>query len=162
MYCLNVFMIFLQVSPENLAGMIALIDKGTISGKIAKKVTEENGGDTIETLSKMKEYITENIEEGETEFIDTEQVADKIFDGKPGMKSEFIDKIEKANVPQKVEVNSYVTKKLASNVKIVTDIGVEVIFPAEYYQNNEYIEFINNDDGTISIQINNIGEVINK
>ena len=109
--------------------------------KIAKKVTEENGGDTIETLSKMKEYIT---------------------DGKPGMKSEFIDKIEKANVPQKVEVNSYVTKKLASNVKIVTDIGVEVIFPAEYYQNNEYIEFINNDDGTISIQINNIGEVINK
>ena len=117
--------------------------------KIAKKVTEENGGDTIETLSKMKEYITENIEEGETEFIDTEQVADKIFDGKPGMKSEF-------------EVNSYVTKKLASNVKIVTDIGVEVIFPAEYYQNNEYIEFINNDDGTISIQINNIGEVINK
>ena len=82
--------------------------------KIAKKVTEENGGDTIETLSKMK------------------------------------------------EVNSYVTKKLASNVKIVTDIGVEVIFPAEYYQNNEYIEFINNDDGTISIQINNIGEVINK
>ena len=78
--------------------------------KIAKKVTEENGGDTIETLSKMKEYITENIEEGETEFIDTEQVADKIFDGKPGMKSEFIDKIEKANVPQKVEVNSYVTK----------------------------------------------------
>ena len=56
--------------------------------KIAKKVTEENGGDTIETLSKMKEYITENIEEGETEFIDTEQVADKIFDGKPGMKSE--------------------------------------------------------------------------
>jgi len=121
--------------------------------KIAKKVTEENGGDPIETLSKMKEYITENIEEGETEFIDTEQVADKIFDGKPGMKSEFIDKIEKANVPQKVEVNSYVTKKLASNVKIVTDIGVEVIFPAEYYQNNEYIEFINNDDGTISIQI---------
>ena len=51
---------------------------------------------------------------------------------------------------------------LSTNVKIVTDIGVEVIFPAEYYQNNEYIEFINNDDGTISIQINNIGEVINK
>ncbi len=129
--------------------------------KLRKRLRKKTAA-IIQTLSKMKEYITENIEEGETEFIDTEQVADKIFDGKPGMKSEFIDKIEKANVPQKVEVNSYVTKKLASNVKIVTDIGVEVIFPAEYYQNNEYIEFINNDDGTISIQINNIGEVINK
>lgn len=130
--------------------------------KIAKKVTEENGGDAIETLSKMKEYITENIEEGEHKYIETDKVAEKIFDGKPGMREEFIEKIEKANVPQRVEVNSYVTKKLSSNVKIVTDIGVEVIFPAEYYQDSEYVQFINNEDGTISIQINNIGEVINK
>lgn len=130
--------------------------------KIAKKVTEENGGDAIETMSKMKEYITENIEEGEKTYIDTEEVAEKIFDGKPGMRDEFIQKIEKANVPQKVEMNSYVTKKLASNVKIVTDIGVELTFPAEYYQNSDYVSFINNEDGTISIQINNIGEVINK
>lgn len=130
--------------------------------KIAKKVTEENGGDAIETMSRMKEYITENIEEGEKTFIDTEKVAEKIFDGKPGMRDEFMQKIEKANVPQKVEMNSYVTKKLASNVKIVTDIGVELTFPAEYYQNSDYVSFINNEDGTISIQINNIGEVINK
>lgn len=130
--------------------------------KIAKKVTEENGGDAIETMSKMKEYITENIEDGEKTYIDTEEVAEKIFDGKPGMRDEFIQKIEKANVPQKVEMNSYVTKKLASNVKIVTDIGVELTFPAEYYQNSDYVSFINNEDGTISIQINNIGEVINK
>lgn len=130
--------------------------------KIAKKVTEENGGDELETLSKMKEYITENIENGEQEYIETDKVAEKIFDGKPGMREEFIEKIEKAHVPQRVEVNSYVTKKLASNVKIVTDIGVELTFPAEYYQNSEYIQFINNEDGTISIQINNIGEVINK
>lgn len=130
--------------------------------KIAKKVTEENGGDTIEAISKMKEYIVENIEDGENDFIDTEAVADKLFDGKPGMKSEFIEKIEKANVPQKVAVNSYVTKKLSSNVKLTTDIGVEIVFPAEYYQNNDYIEFTNNEDGTISIQIKNIGELINK
>ncbi|MCD8181289.1 MAG: nucleoid-associated protein, partial [Firmicutes bacterium] len=130
--------------------------------KIAKKVTEENGGDAIETLSKMKEYITENVEEGGADYIETDKVAEKIFDGKPGMREEFMEKIEKASVPQRVEVNSYVTKKLASNVKIVTDIGVELTFPAEYYQNSEYIQFINNEDGTISIQINNIGEVINK
>ena len=110
----------------------------------------------------MKEYVTESVEEGDTEYIETEKVAEKLFDGKPGMRDEFMEKIEKANVPQKVEVNSYVTKKLSSNVKIVTDIGIELVFPAEYYQNNDYIEFINNEDGTISIQINNIGELINK
>ena len=130
--------------------------------RIAKKVTEENGGDSIETMSKMKEYVTETVEEGEKKYIETDKVADKIFDGRPSMRDEFMQKIEKANVPQRVAVNSYVTKKLASNVKLVTDIGVELTFPAEYYQNSEYIEFINNEDGTISIQINNIGEVINK
>lgn len=130
--------------------------------KIAKKVTEENGGDALETLSKMKEYVIESVEEGDTEYIETQKVADKIFDGKPTMREEFMEKIEKANVPQRVEVNSYVTKKLSSNVKLVTDIGVELVFPAEYYQNSQYIEFINNEDGTISIQINNIGELINK
>lgn len=130
--------------------------------KIAKKVTEENGGDSLETLSKMKEYITENVEEGDNKYIETEKVAEKIFDGRPGMRDEFMEKIEKANVPQKVEMNSYAAKKLASNVKIVTDIGVELIFPAEYYQNSEYMEFINNEDGTVSIRINNIGEMINK
>lgn len=130
--------------------------------KIAKKVAEENGGDSIETLSKIKEYITENIEEGENQFLETEKVAEKIFDGKPGMREEFKEKLEKAQVPQKVEVNHYVTSKLARDVKIVTDIGVEISFPAEYYSNKDYIEFINNEDGTISIQINNIGEVMNK
>lgn len=130
--------------------------------KIAKKVTEDNGGDTLETLSRMKEYITESVEDKDAEYIETEQVAKTIFEGKPAMREEFMEKIEKANVPQKVQVNNYVTKKLASNVKLVTDIGVEITFPAEYYQNNEYIEFINNEDGTISIQINNIGELINK
>lgn len=130
--------------------------------KIAKKVTEDNGGDSIETLSKMKEYITESIEEGEREFIETDKVAEKIFDGRPVMREEFMEQIEKASVPKRVEVNSYMTKKLASDVKIVTDIGVELTFPAEYYRDSKYIEFINNEDGTISIRINNIGEVINK
>lgn len=130
--------------------------------KLAQKVTEENGGDAIEALSRMKEYITENLEEGEKKYVETEKVADKVFDGKPGMKAEFMEKLEKAQVPEKVEVNTYVAKRLSKDVKIVTDIGVEITFPAEYYTNSDYIEFINNEDGTISIQINNIGEVVNK
>ncbi len=130
--------------------------------KIAQKVTENNGGDKLETLSRLKEYITDSVEEGENDYIETNKVAERIFDGRPVMREEFMEKIEKANVPERVEVNSYMTKKLASDVKIITDIGVEITFPAEYYRDSKYIEFINNEDGTISIQINNIGEVINR
>ena len=128
--------------------------------KIAKTVTKENGGDTIETASRMKEYITENIEE--IEYVEPQKIADKVFEGRPAMRDEFISKIQEAEVPEKIEINKYVTKKLSSNIKMVTDIGVEITFPAEFYRDSEHIEIINNDDGTISVKINNIGEITNK
>lgn len=130
--------------------------------KIAKKVTEENGGDTIETSARMKQYVVENIEENDYEYIEPEKIAETVFDGRPAMKDEFMEKIKDAAVPEQVEVSNYVTKKMSSNIKITTDIGVELSFPAEYYRDSKYIEIINNDDGTISIQINNINEMTNK
>ncbi|MGM9986233.1 MAG: Asp-tRNA(Asn)/Glu-tRNA(Gln) amidotransferase subunit GatB [Bacillaceae bacterium] len=48
-----------KLTPENLAGMIALIEKGTISSKIAKKVFQElieNGG-TAEEVVKAKGLV---------------------------------------------------------------------------------------------------------
>lgn len=130
--------------------------------KIAKKVTDDNGGDSIETSAKIKEFIVKNVEENEFEFIEPKEIANAVFDGRPVMRDEFMEKIEDAKVPEKVEVTSYLTKKMSANVKLVTDIGVELSFPAEYYRDGKYIDIINNEDGTISIQINNIGELINK
>ncbi len=130
--------------------------------RIAKKVTEANGGDSIEVNAKMKKYIIDNIEENEFKYVETKKVAESIFDGKPVMKQEFVEKLEKEEVPEKVEVTNYVTKKISSNVKIVTDTGIEISFPAEYYRDNKHMEIFNNDDGTISIRINNVGEITNK
>ena len=130
--------------------------------RLAKKVTDENGGDSIETSAKMKQYIVENIEENNFEYIEPEKVAETVFDGRPVMKEEFMEKIRDAAVPEQVEVTNYVTKKMTSNIKITTDIGVELSFPAEYYSDSRYLEIINNEDGTISITINNINEMTNK
>lgn len=128
--------------------------------KIAKKVTEDNGGDSVETTARLKQFVTES--SLEDEFIEPKKIAEAVFDGRPVMRDEFMEKLNDAEVPEKVEVNQYITKKMSSNVKLGTDIGVEVSFPAEYYRDNEHIEIINNEDGTISIKINNIGEIINK
>lgn len=128
--------------------------------KLAKTVTKENGGDTLETAARMKEYITDNIEE--IEFVEPEKVAEAVFEGRPAMRDEFVAKLRDAEVPEKIELNKYVTKKMSSNIKMVTDIGVEISFPAEFYRDSEHIEIINNDDGTISVKINNIGEITNK
>lgn len=147
-----------------LDGVFELSPREAVStvNKLAKKVTEENGGDTIETSARLKKYAAENIESNGFEFIEPEKIAETVFDGRPAMKGEFLDKLRDAAVPEQVEVTSYVTKKMTSNIKISTDIGVELSFPAEYYRDSDYIEIINNDDGTISIKINNINEMKNK
>ena len=130
--------------------------------KIAKKVAEENGSDTIEAAAKLKEYVTQNTTEAENEYIDTRALAGAVFDQSAAMREEFIEKITDAQVPEQVPMNDYIAKKINSNIKISTDIGVELSFPAEYYRDSDYVEFVNNEDGTISIRINNIGEIVNK
>ena len=128
--------------------------------RAAKRVTAENGGDMMETAARMKECVIDSIEEREN--LDTEKIANHIFDGRPAMLGEFKAKMENGNVPPQIEVNKYVTKKITSDIKLTTDIGVELSFPAEYYNNADYVDIINNDDGTISIVIRNIGELTNK
>ena len=59
-------------------------------------------------------------------------------------------------------MNEYITKKVNANIRLVTDTGIEILFPSEYYKDDDNISIINNDDGTISVQINNISKLTNK
>lgn len=140
-----------EISPRESANTVT---------RIARKVALENGADTIETQARIKEYVTKSIEDNAYEYVDTDEVAQRVFEGLPSMREEFIQKIEKAGVPKMVEVSNYLTKKMTSNVKLSTDTGVELSFPPEYYKNPDYIEIITNEDGTLSMKINNITELI--
>ena len=142
-----------EISPRESANTVT---------RIAKKVAVENGADQIETRARIKEYITESIEEENYEYVDTKRVAEKVFQGMPSVRDEFVEKLEKAGVPEKVEANKYITKKMTSNIKISTNTGVELSFPPEHYKNPEFMELITNEDGTISIKINNITELTNR
>lgn len=48
------------------------------------------------------------------------------------------------------------------NQKIRTDTGIELSFPTAYFENPDKIEFINNPDGTISIEIKHVGKITNR
>ena len=80
----------------------------------------------------------------------------------PAVRDEFVEKLEKAGVPEKVEVNKYLTKKMTANIKLSTNTGVELSFPPEHYKDPEFMELITNEDGTLSIKINNITELTNR
>ena len=46
--------------------------------------------------------------------------------------------------------------------RIVTDTGIEITFPSEYYQESGLIEFTDETDGTITISIKGVNRVTNK
>lgn len=139
-----------EISPRESANTMT---------RIAKKVAIENGSDVIETKAKIKEYVTDSIEENNYEYVDTRKVAEKVFEGLPSAREEFVEKLEKAGVPEKVETTNYLTKKMTANIKISTNTGVELSFPPEHYKDPAFMEVITNEDGTISIKINNITEL---
>ncbi len=128
--------------------------------RIAKKVAKEYGGDGIDEAAKIKDYVKntalvkERIEVGE--------VAQKVFDKSPTAREEFMLKTQKAMVPETFEMNEYITKKINKNIKIVSDNGIEIAFPAEFYNDGDNIVITENEDGTVSIQINNIKQLENK
>ncbi len=128
--------------------------------KLAKKITEEYAGNEIDTQAKIKQYVKDTAIE--TENIAVDEVAEAVFTTSPSAREEFIQKVKEAEIPENIPVNAYVTKNINKNIKIMTDTGIEISFPAEYYKDDENIFIINNDDGTISIRIDNVNQIINK
>ena len=111
-------------------------------------------------LSKAKNYLLENAETS-TSFSPTE-LGQEVFAGSQAMQQEFESQIIEAQLPRDVKVEKTLAVKTAKNNKIKTDTGIEITFTAEYFENHDFIEFINNPDGTISIEVKNVGRILNK
>ena len=140
----------------------------TISGKeaiktvsqIATEVAEKHGANSAVIISKAKNYLLENAETSSS--FSPKKLGQDVFAGSQAMQQEFESQIKEAQLPQDVKVEKTLAIKTAKNHKIKTDTGIEITFPAEYFENHDFIEFINNPDGTISIEVKNIGRILNK
>ena len=85
-----------------------------------------------------------------------------VFADNQAMQQEFIQEVEAAKLPDDVPVQREFAQRTGRKHKIKTDTGIEITFPSEYFDNTDYIQFINNDDGTISIELKNIAKIENK
>ena len=128
--------------------------------RIANKVAKEYGSDGIDESAKIKDYVKNTALVKER--IDVNEVAQKVFDKSPTAREEFLVKTQKAMVPETFSMNQYITKKINKNMRIVSDNGIEISFPAEYYNDGDNIVISENEDGSISIRINNLRQIENK
>lgn len=111
-------------------------------------------------LSRYKNYVSNGLEEKDT--INTEDLAANVFSDSEKLQDTFISTSLEHEIPKEVNVPSPSVKRSMKNQKIKTDTGIELTFPTEYFENPNMIEFINHEDGTISIEIKNIGKITNR
>ena len=135
-------------------------DTVKIVKKVIDKIADENGENNIVAVSKAKSYIADVAEISEE--IDTIELSQKVFSSSPILQNKFQDSIKEAGIPEVISIDKNFAIKATKSHKIKTDTGIEISIPSDFFNNTDYIEFINNPDGTISISIKNIGKIINK
>lgn len=125
--------------------------------QINNKYYEENFDKHMEAKSIIQNEL---VEEGS---LNIESIGEKIYGDQPEIKEEFTEKLEKYNI-HKEEVtpqNKQTIRKLEKQF-LTTDSGIEINIPMEEYKNPNRIEFLTNEDGTISVLIKNINHISTK
>lgn len=150
--------LFLQchgsLSPKT---KLAIVTKAV--DDVQKKFYHES--EQFEVQMETKSIINQTLEEKGSFAVPV--LMDKIFKEQEEMKEEVMKKLDKYHLAE-TEVapqNPNTTKKFGKQ-NLITDTGIEIRIPMEQYQNKDKVDFITNPDGTISVLIKNIGNIISK
>lgn len=135
-------------------------EKVRIVTNVSKKLIKEHYDD-VAKIGEAKKIMTESIEEGNV--IDVEEICDKIFPYSETIKAEYMSKMREHGISDKVvPVKNTSIKKANRMQKIVTSDGIEINIPVAYMTGTDKVEFITNQDGTISIILKNIEKIEDK
>jgi len=128
--------------------------------KIAAKVAKEHGSNSTVAVSRAKSYIAENAQT--SDVLAPMDMGRDVFSESSVMQSEFRVKLQEAGLEKPVHVDRPYAQKSGRSHKIKTDTGIEITIPVDYFDNERYVEFINNPDGTLSIALKNIAKITNR
>lgn len=134
---------------------------------VIKKVAEKVGSDfntpKYDIIADVKEAVYETI--SETGQMSVDDIADKVFENnitaKQAFKAGVLEKgfVDQAPIVENIKLEP---EKKFGKQKLKLSNGIELIVPIDVYKNPDLIEFINNPDGTISVTIKNVEEVVNR
>ncbi|MBQ9990697.1 MAG: nucleoid-associated protein [Lachnospiraceae bacterium] len=131
--------------------------KLNIVTKAIDKVQKEGLGEwqTCEAAMTAKAIIQEELAE-KGGFV-VEELADRVFEEQADLRNAFQEQMEKYDmVREEVVPQSDTTTRKYQKQHLLTDTGIEIKIPMEQYRDSGSIEFITNEDGTISLLIKNI------
>lgn len=135
-------------------------EKVKIITQTTDKLIKEFYDDDMFMKSQVKNIIRENVEEKLN--INIEEISEKVFKDHD-VKQAYNEEIKMKGIKEpEVKVNFNYANKIKTKQKFITDEGIEINIPYEMLSNKEKVEFITNTDGTISIMLKNIDNIVDK
>ena len=128
--------------------------------QIAYEMAEEFEENPTVMLGKVKNYITETVNEGMP--LRTETLAEEMFSDTPRMAEVFRQKVQEVTLPDEMDLPRQAITMAMKKQRLKTDTGIEISVPSEVCENTDLIEFHHEEDGTIRIEIKGIGKITNK
>ena len=128
--------------------------------KTAKKVAEAYGQDEVAIAASVKNYVAETMMNDDE--LDLAAVGQEVFKDNPSMQADFEAAIQEAGFTEPVKMDQEATLKKMYKHKLKTDTGIELTIPTDYFDNTEFVEFNNNEDGTLSITLKHISNIVNR
>lgn len=146
---------FLQVDPKP-----TVTENLKIIKKAVKEVANKYNEEEYVSMSQTQQAIFESIEdEG---IINKEKIAEAVFNTNESAKKEYFEIIEQTKFSEEIPSNIPKYEKKYSKQKFKLTNGIELSIPSDIFKDKDLIEFINNPDGTISVMIKNVEEVVSK
>jgi nucleoid-associated protein YejK len=135
-------------------------EKVKIITQTTDKIIKEYYDDDMFMKSQVKNIIRENVEEKLN--INLEEISEKVFNNQDAKKV-YAEEIQMKGIREpEIKVNFNYANKIKTKQKFITDEGIEINIPYEMLSNKEKVEFITNHDGTISIMLKNIDNIVDK
>ena len=113
--------------------------------------------DRYEPNMKAKAIIHEELDKNGGFVV--EDIGDLVFKDREDLRIAYQEKVEKYDlVKEEILPQSERTTKRFERQSLVTDTGIEIKIPMDQYENGN-VEFITNNDGSMSLVIKNIGKL---
>ena len=125
--------------------------------KTVVDLSEKYEMDAVEALNKVKQMTRDRIEEQEEIHID--EIAESVFEEVPFAADEFCSRMKEKGLDQAVSTEKVKMKKSSGVQRIKTDTDVEIIFPIEYMTEQDKLEIVHENDGTIVIAVKNVSRI---
>ena len=145
------------LSQYLLRSMDVLSEKSKIDivNKVSKKIVKDFYDDDVIKLAAIKTAMVESVEQ--TDSVDVDYIKTEVFKNNPDVQRIYDEEIEKKGLVDKtINVDANLVKRIPKTQKLVMDNGIEIKVPIEYLTGSDTVEFLNNDDGTISVLLKNI------